>query len=60
MGPPTTTLGQSGLESNGNEGVFHIPQSSRTRASPSDGHVIYKTPVVKGLTPLQRCSQSIV
>ena len=32
----TTTLGQSGPGSNGNEGVFHIPQSSRTEASPSD------------------------
>ena len=32
----TTTLGQSGLGSNGNEGVLHIPQSSRiTGASPS-------------------------
>ena len=32
----TTTLGQSGPGSNGNEEVLHIPQSSRTGASPSD------------------------
>ena len=30
----TNTLGQSGPESNGNEGVLCIPQSSRTVASP--------------------------
>ena len=32
----TTTPEQSGPRSNGNEGVLQIPQSSRTRASPSD------------------------
>ena len=32
----STTLSQSGPGSNGNEGVLHIPQSSRTGASPSD------------------------
>ena len=37
----TTTPGQSGYESNGKEGVLHIPQSSRTVASPSDGLVSY-------------------
>ena len=31
----TTTLGQSEPESNSNEGVFHIPQSSRTGVSSS-------------------------
>ena len=31
-----TTPGQSGPDSNGNEGVFHNFQRSRTRASPSD------------------------
>ena len=31
----TTTLGQSGLGSNGYEGVIHTPQSSRTGVSPS-------------------------
>ena len=48
-----TTLGQSGPASDGNEGVFCIPQSSSiTRASPSDS--IYRTLVVggEGLTPL--------
>ena len=33
----TLILTQSGAGSNGNEGVLHIPQSSRTGASPSDG-----------------------
>ena len=32
----TTTLGQSGLGSNGYEGVFYIFQSSRTGTSSSD------------------------
>ena len=37
----TTTLGQSGLGSNGNEEVLHISQSSKTGASPSDGLISY-------------------
>ena len=37
----TTILGQSESESNCNEGVLHIPQSFKTRASPSDGLVSY-------------------
>ena len=37
----TTTLGQSEPGSNGNEGVLHITQISRTRASPSDYLVSY-------------------
>ena len=32
----TTTLGQSSSGSNGNEGVLHTSQNSRTGASPSD------------------------
>ena len=32
----TTTSGQSGPGSNGNEGVFHTTQISRTGVSPSD------------------------
>ena len=32
----TTTLGQSGPESNSNQGVLYIPQSSRSGDSPSD------------------------
>ena len=31
----TTTLGQNELGSNGNEGVFNVPYSSRSGASPS-------------------------
>ena len=31
-----TTLGQSGLENDDNEGVLHIPQISKAGASPSD------------------------
>ena len=31
-----TILGQSGPGSNGNKGVFHIPQSSKTGATSSD------------------------
>ena len=34
----TTTPGQSGPGSNGDEGVLHIPQTSKTGTSPS-GHV---------------------
>ena len=30
----STTPGQSGWESNGNEGVLHIPQSYKTGVSP--------------------------
>ena len=37
----TTTLGQSGPRSNGNKMVLHILQSSKTRASSSDGLVSY-------------------
>ena len=36
-----TIAGQSGPGSNGNEGVLRIPQSSWTRASPSEGLVSY-------------------
>ena len=38
-----TTLGQSGSgsNSNSNEGVLHIPQSSKTGASPSDCFMSY-------------------
>ena len=37
----TTTPGQNGPESNDNEGVHHIPQSSRTGLSPSDAVLCY-------------------
>ena len=42
-----TTPGQSGSGSNGNEGVLHIPQSSRTGASPSDCLVSYLRNLLK-------------
>ena len=37
----TTTLSQSGPESNGNEEVLHIPQSLRTETSLLNGLVSY-------------------
>ena len=37
----TTIAGQCGPGSNGNEGVLHIPQSSKTGASPSDSLMPY-------------------
>ena len=36
-----TTQGQSGPGSNGNQGVLHIPQSSKIGASPFDALVSY-------------------
>ena len=36
-----TTPGQSGLGSNGNEEVLHIPQISKAVALPSDGLMSY-------------------
>ena len=43
-----TTPGQSRPGSNGNEGVLHIPQSSMTGVSLSDGLVSYPTIIVEG------------
>ena len=57
----TITPSQSGPESNGNEGVLHIPQSFRTRALSSDGFVSYPGQSLEGgITPLQRCSPCIL
>ena len=57
----TTTPGQSGPGSNGNEGVLHIPQSfSITGTSPSDCLVSYPGHLLGGLTLLQRCSRCIL
>ena len=42
----TTTPGQSGPGSNGNEGVVHIPQSSRTGASPIRWFSVISRPLV--------------
>ena len=51
-----TTPGESGLGSNGNEWVLHIPLNS-----PSDCLVTYYHIVIEGgLTPLQRCSRCIL
>ena len=47
----TTSLGQSGPGSNGNEGVHNIPQSSRIRASPSDSLVSYPGHSLEGSYP---------
>ena len=49
----TTTLSQSGPESNDNEGVLHIPQSSKTEALPLDGN-ISRTLIGWGFLPLYR------
>ena len=52
----TATLDQSEPGSNSTEEVLHIHESSRTRASPSDGLSSYSghLMVVGGLTPLYR------
>ena len=50
-----TILGQSGPESDGNEGLLRIPQStSITRTSPSDCIVSYPEDMLVGVTPQQR------
>ena len=36
-----STPDQSGTGSSGNDGVLHIPQSSKSGASPSDGLMLY-------------------
>ena len=59
-----TTPSQSEPESDGNEGVLHIPQSSNhTGTPPSDSLVSYPRHSLHrgwGLTPLQRCSWCIL
>ena len=50
-----TTLGQSGPECNGNQGILHIPQSSSsTGTSPSDCLVSYPGYFRGGVLPLCR------
>ena len=49
-----TTLGQSGLGSNGNKRVLHIPQSSRAGASPSDCLMSYVGTLVGKVISLWR------
>ena len=57
-----TIPGQSGPGSNGNEGVFCIPQSlSITGTSPSDCLVSYPGHSLRGgVTSLQRCNRCIL
>ena len=43
-----TTPGQSGHCSNGNEGIFHIPQSSKAGALPSDGLMSFPGHLLEG------------
>ena len=59
---PKLILGQNGAGSDANKGVLHILQSSSiTGTSPSDCLVSYTGQSLgKGLTPLQRSSQSIL
>ena len=48
-----STPGQSRHGSNGNEGVFHIPQIFKARATPSDSLKSYPEHLLgMGLTPL--------
>ena len=45
----TTTSGQSGPGSNGNEGVLYIPQRTKTEPSPSDRLVLHPGHSLKGV-----------
>ena len=57
-----STLGHSGLGSNGDEGAPHIPQSSSiTGTSPLDCLISYPGfSLVEGLKRLKRCSRSFL
>ena len=56
-----TTLGWSGPESDGNEGVFHIPQSfSTTGTSPTDCLVSYAGHSLEGSYPSAEKQWSIL
>ena len=48
----TSTLSKSEPGSNGNEKIFHILQSSRTRASLSDSLALYPGHLLKGILSL--------
>ena len=51
----TTNPGSSGSKSNGNRGQFHISQSSRTGASPSDAGLCHTQDTCwGGVLPLDR------
>ena len=55
----TTTTDQSGLRSNGSEGVLQISRGSRTGTSPSDGLVSYPGNSLAGDLPLCRVAVSV-
>ena len=46
--PGANTLGQSKPGTNGNEGVLHIPQSSKAGALPSDSLMSYSEHLLEG------------
>ena len=52
-----TSPGQYRPGSNGIEEVFHIPQSSKARPSPSDGLMSYPGLLLGGILPL--CSDAL-
>ena len=52
-----TTLGQSEPGRNGNKGILHILQVSKTGALLSDCLMSYPGRSLVDLTPLQRCSK---
>ena len=56
----TTTPGQGGPWSNGNEEVHRIPQNSKGGVSPTDSLMLYPGPSLGGLTLLLRYSQCIL
>ena len=57
-----TSPSQSGPGTNGNEGILHIPKSSKAKASPSDAFLSFPGHLlgVGFFTPLQRCSRCIL
>ena len=57
-----TTLGLSRPDSNGNEGVYHIPQISKLQASPSDCSMTYPGHWLAdaSITPRLRCYRCIL
>ena len=58
---PKSNPGHSETRNNGNKGLFHISQSSRTGASLLDGLVSYLGHSLwRGLTSLQRCGWRIL
>ena len=54
-----TTPGQSGIGSNGNEGLHYILQSPRTEASSSAHLASYPGHLLRGVLPLYRDAASV-